>query len=478
VRSLSLEERDFLSRLVVSHAARLPLTLSYARAQNNNHLLSESAGLYTAGMLLSEHPRAERWRARGWREFNRGLQSQIAADGSYTQNSANYHRLMLQLSLWVNLLANSQGDRLPDSTLAKLAAATRWLLDLVDPDTGSVPNLGPNDGAYLFPLAAGSQADYRPVLKAASLAFLGKPAFPAGSWDEMAVWLAPVRATPVSISEPPSLAKGPLVLRPPDKSTWAYLRAAHFIARPGHADQLHLDLWWRGRNIAGDAGSYLYNAPPPWDNSLARTAAHNTVVIGGQEQMTYAGRFLWLDRAQAEVLKYNSLPQNCQIWAVAQHDGYRKLGLIHRRKVGWDGAGWLVEDDILPQSANSGSKAVHVALHWLLPDWPWRFTQETPPRLRLQAPDGWVSILVETMTGVEMEPGEGQSQLARAGALIFGEGDVEPVRGWRALTYGYKEPALSFRYTLFGELPLRLITHWEFTEKSTHSPQPRSDLMS
>ena len=33
-------------------------------------------------------------------------------------------------------------------------------------------------------------------------------------------------------------------------------------------DQLHLDLWWRGLNIAQDAGTYLYNADPPWDNPL------------------------------------------------------------------------------------------------------------------------------------------------------------------------------------------------------------------
>lgn len=478
VQPLSSEKRDFLSRLVASHAARLPLTLSYARAQNNNHLLSETAGLFTAGILLSEHPRADHWRALGWREFNHGLQSQIDTDGGYTQNSANYHRLMLQLGLWVNLLAISRGDSLPPASKKKLSAATRWLLDLVDPDTGSVPNLGPNDGAHLFPLAAGSQVDYRPVLQAASLAFLGKPAFPPGSWDEMAAWLAPVEANPASIPEPTSPVSGLLVLRPPDKSTWAYLRAAHLSARPGHADQLHLDLWWRGNNIACDAGSYLYNAPPPWDNSLARTAVHNTLMVGGQEQMTHAGRFLWLDRAQAEVLEYNPHPQNGQIWAVAQHDGYRKVGLIHRRKVCWDGAGWLVEDDILPQSTSSGSKAVNVALHWLLPDWPWHFAQETPPRLRLQAPDGWLSILVETMTGMEMEPGEGQYQLARAGALVSGEGDVEPNRGWRALTYGDKEPALSLRYTLYGKLPLRLITRWELTEQTTDPPLPRSDLMS
>ena len=83
--------------------------------------------------------------------------------------------------------------------------------------------------------------------------------------------------------------------------TWAYLRAARFTGRPGHADQLHLDLWWCGLNVAQDAGTYLYNAPPPWDNALARSEVHNTLVVNGLEQMTRAGRFLYLERAQARV---------------------------------------------------------------------------------------------------------------------------------------------------------------------------------
>ena len=471
IESPSPAETGLLSSLVASHANRLPLTLSYARAQNNNHLLSEAAGLYTAGIVLPEHPQAARWRASGWEWFNRGLQTQIAVEGSYVQNSTNYHRLMLQLALWVNLLATSQGEKLPPATLDKLAASTRWLLDLVDPDTDFVPNLGPNDGAYLFPLSDTAQGDYRPVLQAASLAFLGKPAFPPGAWDEMSHWLAPASARQVNLTVESVPPTGLLVLRPPDSSTWAYLRAARFNDRPGHADQLHLDLWWRGWNIACDAGTYLYNASPPWDNSLARTAVHNTVVIDGQEQMTHAGRFLWLDRAQAQVLEYQPQPLNGSIWATAQHDGYRKLGLIHRRKVSWDESGWQVEDDVISRDAIPSTRDISVTVHWLMPDCPWQIIQEDPPHLRLHVSDGWAEMTAEAGSGSEMDPGRRSLQLVRAGALLFGEGVVDPTWGWRSQTYGNKEPALSFRYSLQGMSPLHLVTRWVFLPKT---PEPGS----
>ncbi|HWQ84244.1 MAG TPA: heparinase II/III-family protein, partial [Anaerolineales bacterium] len=321
-----------------------------------------------------------------------------------------------------------------------------------------------------------SYADYRPVLQAASRAFLGKPAFPAGSWDEMSGWLVPDRPGPTNFEPDTVQGTGLLVLRPSNIPTWAYLRAAHFTDRPGHADQLHLDLWWRGWNIAGDAGTILYNASPPWNNALARTAAHNTLVVAGQDQMTHAGRFLWLDRAQAKVLEYQSVPVNNNIWAVAQHDGYRKMGLIHRRKVGWDGTGWLVEDEVFAQAGQPSNRMISVSMHWLLPDCTWQLLTETPLSMRLQTPAGWVNMNIETTAGEELEPGQVSMQLARAGQLVFGDGQVEPTSGWRSHTYGYKEPALSFRYGLRGQLPLRLTTRWDFLPIITPHPPMQAAL--
>jgi hypothetical protein len=79
-----------LAETIAAHAARIPPTLAYARAQNNNHLLTEAVGLYTAGAALAEHPRADYWRDLGWRWLNAALQSQIDGDGTYIQHSTNY----------------------------------------------------------------------------------------------------------------------------------------------------------------------------------------------------------------------------------------------------------------------------------------------------------------------------------------------------------------------------------------------------
>ncbi len=467
-----------LAQSIAEHADRLPLTLIYARAQNNNHLLSEAAGLITAALALPDHPRAQRWSRLGWRWFNWGLERQIAADGSYIQQSTNYHRLMLQLALWVQMIqrcsesAKQQGSvsayrRVSELAAGRLALATQWLLALTDPESGRAPNLGPNDGACILPLASLPFADYRPVLQTAARAFLGEPAFEPGPWDEMSLWLQATshklqdeQNTPRSVLRsnalthnpaPPSTIHSPL--------SWAYLRAAKFHGRPGHADQLHLDLWWRGFNIAQDAGTYLYNADPPWDNALTHTAVHNTIMINGREQMTRAGRFLYLDRAQAEIIHRESAADGSWEQIVARHVGYRKVGVIHQRSVTTYSDGrWLIEDRLLPTARASHPTA---RLHWLLPDWSYEL-QIAACSLQLESPSGRIILHIQAQTGEARQPVPCTLQLTRAGELIHGSGPIAPTWGWVSPTYGVKLPALSFAVTVAGALPMVFTSEWNF----------------
>jgi hypothetical protein len=465
------ERTASLAAAISNHAERIPPTLVYARAQNNNHLLTEAAGLYTAGLALPGHPDATRWRTLGWRWFNRGVVDQVARDGAYAQHSANYQRLMLQVGLWVNKLANADGQALPEATRRCLRAATRWLSALLDPENGCIPNLGPNDGAYILPLTVCSFHDYRPVLRAANRAFLDRKEVDLAPGDEMTLWLVDTvsRDEETEISEAGGEpAEIPQTIRLKRHPSWAYLRAARFTGRPGHADQLHLDLWWRGLNVAQDPGTYLYNAPPPWDNALTRTQVHNTLTVNGQEQMQRAGRFLYLKRAQAAIVSQESDESGDWQRLVAQHDGYRRLGVTHRRSVtGYETGRWVVDDRLL----TSGSRATdhenssyEVCLHWLLPDWSWEVDEAEGDRfvLYLVSPYGPLKLTLAIKNAGEQNHNESQVQLARAGELIYGSGEVDSTWGWSSPTYGDKIPALALRWKLRGLIPLSLRSEWLF----------------
>jgi len=246
--------------------------------------------------------------------------------------------------------------------------------------------------------------------------------------------------------------------------SWASLRAVRFSGRPAHADQLHVDLWWRGLNIAQDAGTYRYNAPPPWDNSLARTLVHNTVEVDGQDQMRRAGRFLWLDWAQAAITGRESAPDGAWERITARHDGYARLGVIHERSLERRGENhWVVTDRLLPVQGSPAGRARHTArLHWLLPDWDWELDGTV---LRIVSPSGVIriSVLIAETLGREASGGihPDEVQLARGGESLAGTGNVNPIQGWVSPTYAAKHPALSFTIQTTRSLPIVLTTDWE-----------------
>jgi len=455
---------------IACHARRIPPTLLYAQAQNNNHLLSEAAGLFTASLALPKHPDSAHWRSIGWHWFHQALQSQIEQDGTYIQHSTNYQRLMLQLALWMNALARAHDIAIPLATQAKLQAATRWLVALLDPTSGGVPNLGPNDGAYILPLTICPFEDYRPVLQAAAQAFLGTSATISGRWDEMGTWL--VGSTEV-LDQPASSAHrdrspdsvGPLVLENKTSDSWAYLRAVRYTSRPGHADQLHLDLWWRGLNIAQDAGTYLYNALEPWDNALARTPVHNTLTVNDRDQMLRAGRFLWLDWADSKVLRRDQNVSEGYTRLVVEHNGYRSLGITHRRSVVAQKEGdWLIEDEVIFSDPKLASRhmPLPVRLHWLMPDWPWQIDQNDDlVAIELESQHGRIQLSIQLENG-----GQSKTQITpcivRAGEKLYGSGELHPTWGWVSPAYGRKTPALSCSVRTITSGPIKLVSMWQF----------------
>src|SRR5207237_687517 len=82
--------------LLVMHLARIEPTIAYARAQQNNHGTSESAALFIGGSWLARmgRPQGARWAEQGRRLLEDRVARLIAADGSFSQHSVNYHRLM------------------------------------------------------------------------------------------------------------------------------------------------------------------------------------------------------------------------------------------------------------------------------------------------------------------------------------------------------------------------------------------------
>lgn len=426
---------ELMKKTLWQHLLRIPPTIAYAKAQNNNHLLSEALGLYLVGdFFASQSKLAKKLKLTGAALFENALIQQIEPDGTYSQHSAGYHRLMLHLALLYNTRKRLDSETLPYEVCARLAAASSWLADQLDSKSGHVPNLGHNDGTLLLPPGCRNYNDYRPTVQAASIAFRGAAMLPPGPWDSLTRFL---NLSLLKAVKPSTLANSPAIHKIGNGTQWATLRAVQFKHRPAHADQLHVDMWWDGFNITQDAGTYSYNAPQPWQNALVSTRVHNTLTIDHRDQMVPAGKFLFLDRAQAYWM-----PDSDENTLTAYHRGYIKKGVTLTRTLGFNpGTGFLVVDQVALKNTN---RSREVTLHWLLPDWHWVWQEGV---FHLSHQNRQIDLSIKGYhSGSETTVVPSSVELVRAGVSLIGNRKDE-IMGWVSPTYGVKQPALSLSLT-------------------------------
>ncbi|MDD2542659.1 MAG: alginate lyase family protein [Desulfuromonadaceae bacterium] len=414
-----------LVALIELHCSRIRPTIQYAVAQNNNHGTSEAAALYLGGnWLLGVDPPIPvtlRRQARQWRDLGRTLLEErvlhlVAVDGSFSQYSVNYHRVLVDTLCQVEVWRQEYGDKpFSRSYTERCQAAVEWLAQVTDADTGDAPNLGANDGARLYDLSSTSYRDFRPTVQLASLLFNKCRVYAAGPWDEPLRWLGRDCGHEFFGLNRNSVIHdqgGDVVLN--CGSSHALIRFARFQFRPSHADCLHLDLWHMGLNILRDGGTYSYNTDPQLLDYFSGSRSHNTVQFDGRNQMPRLGRFLfgdWLSMSECGgIEKYDGSVS----WSGAYYDRQKAW---HRRTVTVKDACWKIIDEI------DGYKECAVLRWRLLPD-RWQLEDNVcsgsyaqlnvitdAPVKRIELVTGWESLHYQQKTELpvlEFEVGPGQ----------------------------------------------------------------------
>jgi hypothetical protein len=354
-----------LCDLIRLHLRRIEPTLGYGRAQDNNHGTSEAAALFVGGTWLAArgHGSGERWARRGRAMLEERVERLVAADGSFSQYSVNYHRLVLDTlaiaEVWrrqLDLPAFSERWR------ERAKAATYWLYAMTDGTTGDAPNLGANDGARLLQLADTAYRDYRPAVQLAMALFSDRRAYEGeGEWNRPLQWLG-IELPPIAAALPQSAEfddGGFAVLRRDQAK--AVMRYPRFRFRPGHADALHVDLWQGGANLLRDGGSYSY-ADEAWHGYFSGTASHNTVQFDDRDQVPRLGRFLFGDWLETEAVEPLRQGRDSTTFAAGYRDRH---GARHHRRIVLEDACLRVEDRV----ESFARKAV---LRWRLMPGTWR----------------------------------------------------------------------------------------------------------
>ena len=274
----------------------------------------------------------------------------------------------------------SPSSEAPES-VRRLEASARLLAAVIDPATGTVPNHGSNDGSFVHPVTLAEYGDFRPVLTAVCATFgftLGADIVPDA---ETLAWL--------NVTPPRSGKRaGRFML---GSSGWAavragrtsvFLRAGRYTSRPGQLDELQVDVRIDGRDVVVDAGSFAYNAAPPWRNALVGARVHNGPLVDEVEPGVRGPRFLWYIWPKAALAVANDGQD--PVTLIAERSGEcRRTVTVRDGEV-------TVRDELLGESART------LSVRWLL------HPSASPEQIVIEGPhtihiahegstDGWYS---------------------------------------------------------------------------------------
>jgi uncharacterized heparinase superfamily protein len=271
-----------------------------------NHLFANAKALVFAGLFFSGDE-ADRWLSKGLKIIANELPEQVLSDGANFERSPMYHAIFLEDLLDLFNLTQDIPGIVPEVDRARwLDAAKRmlhWLEGMTHPD-GEIAFF--NDGAIgiapspreLFSYARRLGVSFEQVNSRVTH-FIDSGYIRLASRDALAIL---------------DVAKiGP-----------------NYLPGHAHADTLSFELSLFGQRVMVNGGTSEYGTGPVRQFERS-TAAHNTVVVNGENSSEVWGGFRVARRAFPRELEIKEVGDS--VIVSCAHDGYRRLrgSPMHRR---------------------------------------------------------------------------------------------------------------------------------------------------
>ncbi len=293
-----------------------------------NHLFANAKALIFAGIYL-DGPEADRWRKIGFGILARQVPEQILADGGHFERTTMYHALALEdLCDLINVARTGAGALTPRQRrqaadwAERVPAMVRWLRAMSHPD---------GDIALFNDAASGIAPTFDQLSS-----YVQRLDLNIGPPSNGPAWLA--ESGYARLETPQAVAFVDLAPVGPD-----------YLPGHAHADTLSIELSVYGKRLLVNSGTGRYGAGAERLRQRG-TAAHNTVVIAGEDSSEVWGGFRVARRARI-LERAVDLGGGVQV-AGGSHDGYRRLPgrPVHERRVTLDDAQCVITDCVSDRS--------------------------------------------------------------------------------------------------------------------------------
>ena len=319
----------------------------------NNHLISEYAGLFVAACGWNIPHRHARLKY-AWAGLEREILLQNTAEGVNREEAAEYIQFIDDFFLIAAVVGKNSGVPFSESYNERLHAMANYMNVMLDSKC-NYPMYGDgDDGFVLRPDAGGHFNNFKSLLASFAVYFDDASLKRADAlWDEKNELLFGAVGREKFVSMP-AVAVGFSMDGNrfyPESGHYIFKRVKgvavsgfretylHFDAAPlgylsiaahGHADALSFILHVDGCPIVVDPGTFTYHTHKDLRNYFVSTLAHNTVCVNGKNQANQAGPTMWLSHYHCKTLNQG------ENFVEATHDGYRKEGVQHVRKIEFD----------------------------------------------------------------------------------------------------------------------------------------------
>lgn len=321
-------------------------------AVRNNHAVTETMFLALSNILFPFIPDTRQWSSKGKQWFEQEISYQIYDDGTFLQFSMNYHRVMIQLfSLGISL-AELNSINFSKVVYDKAYKSLDFLYQCLQEENGRLPNYGSNDGAWFFPLSDSDYRDYRPQLNTLHKILTGTYLYSKSAIIEDSLWVSNKLAVNNNYLIPLQKKSGMLsysvggyyILR--ETNSFTFIRCGKHKDRPAQADNLHIDVWVKGKNILRDSGTYNYNAEDELVRYFMGTVSHNTVTVEDSSQMLKGSRFIWYFWSQAISANWGETDTEYIFEGEISAFRYMNTNCTHKRvlRKKKDSHTWIVKD--------------------------------------------------------------------------------------------------------------------------------------
>ena len=433
--------RDEWLRSIRRHIRFVMGHLSTYASSSNNHLIGEAAGVFVACCTWPCWPESRRWRDEAQAILEREIRRQVHADGVDKEQTTWYQQFVASLFLAAGLAGRRVDISFSPEYWQSLGRMIEFVSAMLDAG-GNMPMIGDADDGLAFALEPRPALDpFRSLLGAGAVLF-GDGAWRSQALGHMATadWLC-AGVDPVGALAPESSYRradrfafpdGGYYVLGRDLGTPSEIRAVVdagplgflSIAGHGHADCLSVTLSAAGREQLVDPGTYVYHGDSEWRDYFRGTAAHNTVRIDGEDQSVIGGSFLWTDKAEAVVERFERTAEHDLL--VAAHDGYERLAdpVRHCRRVRF-----VKAHDALEIVDRIESRGPHLVERF------WHFAETCAVAL-----DGRTAVSTDGAVEIRIDVDEPD---ARAELL---SGSESPKGGWISRGFGRKTPSTTLVY--------------------------------